>query len=295
MQALPLFVPLASMLIWLIKHNGPCALFAQHSSGTNYSKNQIFLWVEELPFPMLSRRYKALFCCLEVLPHLLPMWLSNLHKDDLYCNCLLKYSLSCLLWRNTILYLLLWKVLQKHTQLIILCSPVWMCCNYLRPVFEKKQESKRSLPQPPWSSTSKLLIGKQALGQAIVVPDLMLLGLGKIMQNAKGVLTSRVVKIPLIDSASMHKWLPESAAAELGKTTYADSLCLCISGVEGTIPLLPCLGMSHHTGACKIITDFASEVFSGCKARISQSLAVQCLSNFQCILVSVSLQAQQGA
>lgn len=58
---------------------------------------------------------------------------------------------------------------------------------------------------------------------------------------------------------------------------------------RGTIAPLPCLGVS------KIITDCASKVFSGCKARTNQSLAVQCPSNFQCILVSVSLQAQQGA
>lgn len=45
----------------------------------------------------------------------------------------------------------------------------------------------------------------EALGQTIAVPDLMLLGLGKIMQDAKGVLTSRVVKTSLIDSASMQK------------------------------------------------------------------------------------------
>lgn len=45
----------------------------------------------------------------------------------------------------------------------------------------------------------------EALGQTVAVPDLMLLGLGKIMQNAKGVLSSRVIKISLIDSASMHK------------------------------------------------------------------------------------------
>lgn len=192
---------------------------------------------------MLSRRYKPLFHCLEVLPQLLPMWLNNLHKDDLFCSCLLKYSLSCLLWRNAILYSLLWKVLQKHTQLIIPCSPVWICCNYLKPVFEEKQESKSSLLQPPWI-LHKQNVHWEALGQTIAVPDPMLLGLGKIMQDAKGVLTSRVVKISLIDDASMHKWLPESAAAELGKTTYAGSLSVCIGCGGG--PFLFCLVLACH-------------------------------------------------
>lgn len=74
------------------------------------------------------------------------------------------------------------------------------------------------------------------------------------------------------------------------------ALYMCVSRVwRGTIPPLPGLGTSHHTDGCKIITDCAPEVFSGCKAQTSQSLALQCPSKIQCILVSVSLQAQQGA
>ena len=65
----------------------------------------------------------------------------------------------------------------------------------------------------------------------------------------------------------------------------------------GGEPLILCLGMLCHTAQCKIIADFESEVFLWCKAltQISQSLAAQFPSKFQCILSSESLLAQQGA
>ena len=44
-----------------------------------------------------------------------------------------------------------------------------------------------------------------ALGQSGAVPDLMLSGLEKIMWNVRGVLTSRIVRIALVDSGSLHK------------------------------------------------------------------------------------------
>lgn len=51
----------------------------------------------------------------------------------------------------------------------------------------------------------KQAVHREALGQTVAVPDLTLPGLGKITQNVKSVLTSRVVKISLIDSGSIHK------------------------------------------------------------------------------------------
>lgn len=45
------------------------------------------------------------------------------------------------------------------------------------------------------------------------MPNSMLPGQEKIMRNVRGVLTSRIIKTFLTDSGSLHKRVPEAAAA----------------------------------------------------------------------------------
>lgn len=86
----------------------------------NHSKNQMFLWVKEVPVLMLSSRYKPVFHCLEVPPCSLPEWFGQF-TQGWSVPFLLKNSLLCLPLKKP--YPVLRKVLQKCTQLIIQCSP----------------------------------------------------------------------------------------------------------------------------------------------------------------------------